>query len=78
MVISVKEYRFLAASDQDRDGLTWECYYKFEGQETLVLEIFRNDGKKCFEVNQFVNDLPLELYEYVIELSRSKLGNFQP
>ena len=78
MLISGKEYGFLVASDLDRDGLGWECYYKAEGQETLVLEVFRNDAKKCFEVNQFVNDLPLELYEYVITSSRSKLGNFQP
>jgi hypothetical protein len=78
MVILGKEYYFIVASDLERDGLGWECYYRAEGQETLVLEVFRNDAKKCIEVNQFVNDLPLELYEYVVTSSRSKLGKLQP
>lgn len=78
MLISGKEYSFLVASDIGRDGLGWECYCKAEGQEILVLEVFRNDANKCFEVNQFINDLPLELYEYIVPLAKSKLGSFQP
>ncbi|HPH06181.1 MAG TPA: hypothetical protein PL131_09920 [Methylotenera sp.] len=77
MIILGKEYTFLLASDIDRNGLGWECYSKVEAEEKLILEVFRNDAKKCFEVSQFVSDLPLELYEYVIATSREKLGNFQ-
>ncbi|AKR44622.1 hypothetical protein [Methylophilus sp. TWE2] len=78
MIISGTEYTFLVASDADRDGLSWECYCNFEGEEKLVLEVFRNDAKECFEVSPFVSELPLELYEYVIATAREKLGVIKP
>ena len=78
MIILGQEYRFLIASDVARDGLGLECYCNIDGEEKLVLEIFRSDAKSCFEVSQFVNDLPLELYEFVISTAREKLGNFTP
>ncbi|BEV07756.1 hypothetical protein [Methylophilus sp. DW102] len=78
MIISGTKYTFLVASDTERDGLGWECYCNVEGEEKLVLEVFRNDAKECFEVSQFVSELPLELYEYVIATAREKLGAFKP
>ena len=76
MVVNGTEYSFQIASDIVRDGLGFECYCRIDGKETLVLEVFRNDGKRRFEVSQHINKLPLELYEYVIPKARGELGNF--
>ena len=78
MEIDGVKYSFQIASDVIRDGLGFECYCKVDGKETLVLEVFRNDGKKRFEVSQYINELPLELYEHVISKARGELGSFVP
>jgi hypothetical protein len=78
MEIDGVKYSFQIASDVIRDGLGFECYCDVDGNETLVLEVFRNDGKRRFEVSQYVDALPLELYEYVISEARGRLGSFVP
>ena len=78
MEIGGVKYSFQTASDIVRDGLGFECYCEVDGKQTLVLEVFRNDGKNSFEVSQYINELPLELYEYVISKARGELGNFVP
>jgi hypothetical protein len=78
MKISGIEYRLQIASDVERNGLGLECYRKDNGKEELVLEVFRNDSEKRFVYSQFVQDLPLELIEHIVSISRHKLGEFVP
>jgi len=78
MNINGIEYRFQVASDVQRDGLGLECYRTKNEKEELVLEVFRNDSELKYVYSQFEQDLPLELIEYVVSISRKKLGEFVP
>jgi len=78
MNINGIEYRLQIASDVERNGLGLECYRKNKEKEELVLEVFRNDSEKRFVYSQFVQDIPLELIEHIVSISRHKLGEFVP
>jgi len=78
MNINGTEYRLQVASDVERNGLGLECYRTNKSEEELVLEVFRNDSELTFVYSQFTQDLPLELIEYVVSISRQKLGEFVP
>jgi len=76
MVVHGVEYKFFTASHltKGHDGLAIECW---RGND-LIFDIFRNDERLRFEVTLFEQDLPLELFEYVIPTARKSLGEFAP
>lgn len=74
MNIAGVEYSFLVASDIQRGGLGLECYRSCGDTKELVLEVFRNDARQQYLVTQFVQELPLELIEYIAAVSRKELG----
>jgi hypothetical protein len=78
MEIEGIHYRFQVASDLQRDGLGLECYRQSSAGEELVLEVFRNDSKLEYTVNQFSQNLSLALLEHITSVARTKLGGFAP
>ena len=64
------DLRVVVASDvSSRDGIGVELYL---GKE-LLMEVFRDDGKKAREVTLYRKVLPLEIVEYGISLFNSRI-----
>jgi hypothetical protein len=76
MNIAGIEYSFVVASDVHRDGLGLECYRVCGETKEQVLEVFRCDSQQQYFFTQFVQDLPLELIEYIVGISRKELGAY--
>jgi hypothetical protein len=68
------EYRFVIASHVagGRDGLALECWRSND----IVFEIFRNDAALKLEVTLFEQDVPFELVEHAVGITRDLLGDF--
>lgn len=68
--MSIPTLSFVVASDvSQRDGVGVEIYLGGD----LVLEVFRDDGKRSREVTLYRKDVPLEVVEKAIELFKREI-----
>lgn len=67
------QYSTLVASNIQRDGIGLELHWHFQGQDSVVAEVFVSDKDSSWTLSTFDCDVPLELIEGLIAEAKVRL-----